>query len=81
MTIQSNLLDLHQRRIYPAEITVENGRIRQIQEIAQCARRFRIPASRLCGCPRPHREQHVAAHGICQNGGGTRHGGHGIRPA
>jgi adenine deaminase len=33
MTIQSNLLDLHQRRIYPAEITVENGRIRQIREI------------------------------------------------
>ncbi len=33
MTVQSNLVDLHQRRIYPAEITVENGRIREIQEI------------------------------------------------
>ncbi|MFN0034044.1 MAG: adenine deaminase [Saprospiraceae bacterium] len=34
MTIQSHLVDLHQRRIYPAEITLEGGRIRQIREIA-----------------------------------------------
>ncbi|MFN0213125.1 MAG: adenine deaminase [Saprospiraceae bacterium] len=34
MIHQSNLLDLHQRRIYPAEITVEDGRIREIREIA-----------------------------------------------
>jgi len=34
MILQSNLINLHQRRIYPAEITVEAGRIRQIRAIA-----------------------------------------------
>jgi adenine deaminase len=29
----AQLIDLHQRRIYPAEIVVENGRIRHIQEV------------------------------------------------
>ena len=33
MTLSAQLVDLHQRRIYPAEITVENGQILQIQEI------------------------------------------------
>lgn len=37
MTIHSKLVDLHQRRIYPAEITVEHGRILQIREIASVA--------------------------------------------
>ncbi len=37
MTLSANLVDLHQRRIYPAEITLENGRIRQIREIASAA--------------------------------------------
>lgn len=32
MIIQARLLDLHQRRIYSAEINVENGRIAHIQE-------------------------------------------------
>ena len=34
MTIRATLLDLHQRRMYPAEVTVEAGRIRQIREVA-----------------------------------------------
>jgi adenine deaminase len=38
MTLSANLVDLHQRRIYPAEITLENGLILQIQEVA------RVPA-------------------------------------
>ncbi len=29
----AHLVDLHQRRVYPAEILVENGRIRQIREL------------------------------------------------
>ncbi len=33
MTITSHLVDLHQRRIYPAEIGIEGGRIRRIREI------------------------------------------------
>lgn len=33
MIIQAKLVDLHQRRIYPAEIRVENGRIHQILEL------------------------------------------------
>lgn len=33
MTLSANLVDLHQGRIYPAEITLENGRIQQIREI------------------------------------------------
>jgi len=37
MTLSANLVDLHQRRIYPAEITMGNGRIRQIREIASAA--------------------------------------------
>ncbi|MCE7926843.1 MAG: adenine deaminase [Haliscomenobacteraceae bacterium CHB4] len=32
MTIISNLVDLHQRRIYPAEISIEGGRITRIRE-------------------------------------------------
>ncbi|MBK6996698.1 MAG: adenine deaminase [Lewinellaceae bacterium] len=35
MTLSAHLVDLHQRRIYPAEITLENGQIHQIQEIAR----------------------------------------------
>ncbi len=35
MTLSAHLVDLHQRRIYPAEITLKNGRIHQIQEIAR----------------------------------------------
>lgn len=31
--IRSHLVDLHQRRIYPAEIGIENGRIHHIREI------------------------------------------------
>lgn len=34
MTISAQLVDLHQRRIYPAEITVEAGKITQISEIS-----------------------------------------------
>jgi adenine deaminase len=35
MTLTANLVDLHQRRIYPAEITLENGKIHQIREVNQ----------------------------------------------
>ncbi len=34
MTLSAHLVDLHQRRIYPAEVTLDGGRIRQIREIA-----------------------------------------------
>ncbi|MDO8368922.1 MAG: adenine deaminase [Saprospiraceae bacterium] len=34
MTLTAHLVDLHQRRIYPAEITLGNGRISQIREVA-----------------------------------------------
>lgn len=33
MTINAQLIDLHQRRIYPAEIGIEGGRIRRIREV------------------------------------------------
>lgn len=33
MTLHAKLVDLHQRRIYPAEIRIENGKIRQIMEL------------------------------------------------
>lgn len=35
MILQANLIDLFQKRIFPAEVTVESGRIREIREIAQ----------------------------------------------
>jgi len=35
MILSANLVDLHRRRIYPAEITLKNGRIHQIQEISR----------------------------------------------
>ena len=34
MTLTAHLIDLHQRRIYPAEITLKNGRIHQIREVS-----------------------------------------------
>lgn len=34
MTINAHLVDLHQRRIYPAEISIENGYIKSIREIS-----------------------------------------------
>jgi len=33
MTTTSHIIDLHQHRIYPAEIAIENGRIRRIREV------------------------------------------------
>ncbi len=33
MTTTSLIIDLHKRSIYPAEITIENGRIRRIREV------------------------------------------------
>ena len=32
-SITGNLVDVHQKRIYPAEIIIENGRIISIKEI------------------------------------------------
>jgi adenine deaminase len=37
MTILSHLVDLHQRRIFPAEIGISEGRIRQIREVSSAA--------------------------------------------
>ena len=33
MTLQSTLIDLHQRRIYPAEVTITDGRIAAVREL------------------------------------------------
>ncbi|MFN0174859.1 MAG: adenine deaminase [Saprospiraceae bacterium] len=35
MTLSANLVDLHERRIYPGEITLKSGHIHQIREIAR----------------------------------------------
>ncbi|MBV6443349.1 MAG: hypothetical protein DYG98_01275 [Haliscomenobacteraceae bacterium CHB4] len=32
MTMTSNLVDLHQKRIYPARVSIEGGRITRIEE-------------------------------------------------
>lgn len=36
-TIEGNLIDIHQKRIYPARISIQNNIIQQIQEIDQVA--------------------------------------------
>lgn len=41
--IQANLVDIHQRRIYPAEVSVENGFITAIKEIDKPQTNFILP--------------------------------------
>lgn len=41
--VQGNLVDLHQRRIFPAEVTVVDGRISRIEEIETAPAHFLIP--------------------------------------
>lgn len=43
MHIRSNLIDIHNRRIYPAEIHVEGGRIKFIKEISEKLHFFILP--------------------------------------
>jgi len=42
-SIAGQLVDLHQRRIYPAEIIVQQGRIRAIQELREAPARYLLP--------------------------------------
>ena len=41
--IQANLVDIHQKRIYPAEICVENGKIVSIKEIDSAPEQYILP--------------------------------------
>jgi len=43
MQIKGNLADIHQRAIYPAEITVENGRISEIRKSDEDYDRYILP--------------------------------------
>ena len=42
-TLQGNLVDIHQRRIYPAEVSVENGKIFSIKEIDEPQKSYILP--------------------------------------
>src|ERR1700761_2462169 len=42
-TLQGNLVDIHQRRIYPAEINIENGKITSIKEIDTLQTNYLLP--------------------------------------
>jgi len=41
--VRGNLVDLHRKRIFPAEVAVENGRIVRIQAIPQAPPHFLVP--------------------------------------
>jgi len=43
ITIQGNLVDIHQKRIYPAEILIENGKIQSIKEIESAPQQYILP--------------------------------------
>ena len=43
MLIRSNLVDIHRRSVYPAEIMVQNGRIASIREIPEKQKDFLLP--------------------------------------
>ena len=43
ITIQGNLVDIHQKRIYPAEISIENGKISSVKEIAKAPNQYILP--------------------------------------
>ncbi|MFI5141722.1 MAG: amidohydrolase family protein, partial [Bacteroidia bacterium] len=41
--VQGNLVDIHQKRIYPAEVTIENGKIQSIKEIDSAPQQYILP--------------------------------------
>src|ERR1700758_3992252 len=41
--IQGNLVDIHQKRIYPAEVIIENGKIQSIKEIGSASQQYILP--------------------------------------
>lgn len=41
--VSGNLVDVHERRIYPAELEIADGRIMQIREVASAPARFIVP--------------------------------------
>ena len=41
--IQGNLVDIHQKRIYPAEVIIENGKIQSIKEIDSAPQQYILP--------------------------------------
>ncbi|HXU25916.1 MAG TPA: amidohydrolase family protein, partial [Bacteroidia bacterium] len=41
--VQGNLVDIHQKRIYPAEIIVENGKILSIKETDSAPQQYILP--------------------------------------
>ncbi|MFK7920928.1 MAG: adenine deaminase [Bacteroidia bacterium] len=43
MQIKGQIVDLHQRKIYPAEVQIEQGRISRIQSIAEAPDRYILP--------------------------------------
>src|SRR5690242_5827277 len=42
-SISGNLVDIHQQRIYPAKLTIENGKISSIEEIKTPVDNFILP--------------------------------------
>lgn len=43
MKIDGQLIDIHQKKVYPAEITVQQGRIHEIREVNYAPQRFIMP--------------------------------------
>ena len=43
ITLQGNLVDIHQRRIYPAEVSVNNGKIVSIKETDNTPGQYILP--------------------------------------
>ena len=43
MKIHGQLIDIHQKRVYPAQISIEQGRIRDIREVNYAPQRFIMP--------------------------------------
>lgn len=43
MKIDGQLIDIHQKKVYPAQITIEQGRIRDIREVNYAPQRFIMP--------------------------------------
>jgi adenine deaminase len=41
--IQGNLVDIHQKRIYPAEVIIENGKIQSIKETDSAPQQYILP--------------------------------------
>jgi adenine deaminase len=43
ITIQGNLVDIHQKKIYPAELIIENRKIHSVKEIAKAPDQYILP--------------------------------------